>query len=122
VALVRLANLALRFLLELGGLAAAGYSAYQLAGGAGPIHWLDAAIAIAAIAILWSLVVAPKTANGLSQPHKNVIGTIVLVLAAAGLALAGQVAAAFGFGGLVIANAAFLIVLGDATRQIARVA
>ena len=116
-----LANLALRFHLELGGLAGAGYAAYQLAGtGAGSFRWLAAAAAGAAIVVLWALVVAPRTANGLSQPQKDLIGTFLLLLVAAALALAGQLPVAIGFGLIVVANAILLVVFGDAANQIVR--
>jgi hypothetical protein len=115
-----LANLALRFLLELGGLAAAAYAAHELVGHSDPTRWLAAVGAGVTVVVFWSLVVAPKAANGLSQPHRDLIGTVVLLLAAVALGLAGQLPVAIGFGLLIVANAVLLIVLGDAADRFAR--
>jgi hypothetical protein len=116
------ANLALRFLVELGGFAAIGYSAYHAVGaGAGALRWLAGAGAALAIIILWAMVVAPKTQNGLSQPQKDVIGTVILLASAGALAWAGQVPLAIGFVVVVIVNAVLLFVFGaDARDQFAR--
>jgi hypothetical protein len=65
----------------------------------------------------WALVVAPNTVNGLSQPQKDVIGTVLLLAAAGALALVGQVPIALGFAVVVIANAALMLVFGADARD-----
>ncbi len=85
-----LANLVLRFVLELGAIAAASYSGYQLTAFGGPSRWVAAVGAPLAVILLWALIVAPRTQNGLSPLHKELIGTAILLVTAGALALAGQ--------------------------------
>ena len=106
-----LANLALRFLLELGGIAAVAIAGYRLAG-ASPLGWVVAVTGAALFVVAWALIVAPKAANGLSQGRKDLIGTALLLLAAAALGFAGWIGPAIGFGSLVVLNAIGLIALG----------
>jgi Protein of unknown function (DUF2568) len=116
------ANLALRFILELGGVAAVTYSGHQLAG-PGIVRWVVAGGAALAFTAAWALVVAPNTQNGLSQPQKDVIGTVILLAAADALAFAGQLPLAIGMAVLVLANAALLVVFGHEVRdRLARMA
>ena len=114
-----IANLFLRFVLELGAVAAAGYSGYQLAAAAGPLRWIAAVGAALAVIVLWAVVVAPKTQNGLSPLRKERIGTAIMLATAGALALAGQPTLAVGFGMLVVLNVALLDVFGrDALDQL----
>lgn len=111
------ANLALRFLLELAGFAGAGYAAYAWTdGAAGILRWVLAIGAALVVIGLWGFVVAPKRRNGLSQAQKDVIGSVVLLLMAAAVGLAGQAGLAIGFAVLVVANAALLFVFGQDAR------
>ena len=73
-------------------------------------------LALAFIVVLW-LVVAPNTANGLSQQQKDIIGTALLLGAAGALAIAGQPGLAIGFAVVVIVNAALLFVFGTDARE-----
>jgi len=112
------ANLAVRFLLEVAAYAGVGYAVYQLADGVdGLLRWLLAVAASLAVIGLWWLVVAPRTRNGLSQAQKDVIGS-VLMLAIAGLvAVAGQPGLAIGYAVLVVLNAVLLFVFGQDARE-----
>ena len=114
-----IANLALRFMLELFAVAAAAYSGNQLAAAAGPLSWIGAVGAALAFILLWAVVAAPKTQNGLSELQKERIGTVIMLATAGALALAGQPALAIGFGVLVVLNVALLAVFGrDALDQL----
>ena len=121
--MMSIANLFLRFMLELGAIAAAGYSGYQLAAAAGPLRWVAAVGAVLAVIVLWAVFVAPKTQNGLSQLRKERIGTAIMLAAAGALALAGQPTVAVGFGVLVVLNVALLEVFGrDALEHLKGIA
>ena len=98
-----IANLTLRFILELAGIAAFGI--WGLAASSSPIV---AVVAVAAAIVVWALVVAPKTRNGLSQSQKDVVGTAILLVAAVALAAAGNPVAGVVFGLVVVVNAAIL--------------
>jgi hypothetical protein len=112
------ANLAVRFLLEVAAYAGAGYAVYQLADGVGALlRWLLAVAASLAVVGMWWLVVAPRTRNGLSQAQKDVVGS-VLMLAIGGLvAIAGQPELAIGYAVLVVLNAVLLFVFGQDARE-----
>lgn len=103
-----LASLALRFIVELGGVAAAGYAGYQAVGG-GARGAVVGVAAAAALVTVWGLALAPTAANGLTRTTRTTLGTAVLVLAALALATTGQPGLGIGFGAVVIANAAFLL-------------
>lgn len=107
-----IANLAIRFLAELGALAAVGYWAFT-ATDTGGLRFVFAAVAIAVFVAAWGLVLAPKAESGLTRTEKDLIGTVVLLGAAGALALAGQPALALGFAALVSVNAVLLFVLGE---------
>ncbi|MEJ7803629.1 MAG: YrdB family protein [Candidatus Limnocylindria bacterium] len=116
------ANLTLRFLLELAAIAALAYSGFQ-ASANGLIRAIAGIGAPLALIVIWAMVVAPNTANGLSQAQKDLIGTVLLVLTAVALGLAGQRGLAVGFGIVVLVNAALLFVFGqDARGSVERMA
>lgn len=109
-------NLVLRFLVELAGIGALAWIGLQLPL-EGAARWV-AVIGLPAILIVtWTLLVAPNTDNGLSQSIKDVIGTVLLLGVAVGIALAGQPQLAIGFGLVVAANAALLFVFGPEARD-----
>lgn len=110
------ANLTLRFLTELAGIAAVGYAGFQVAG---PLPLRAAAGVGAAVALIvtWAMVVAPNTANGLAQAQKDVIGTGLLLLAAVALAVAGHVRLAIVFAVIVVANTGLLFAFGQGARE-----
>ena len=104
-------NLALRFFLELAGIAALGYAGFQISSNA-LVRWLVAVGAPLVLIVAWALLVAPNTENGLSQPVKDVVGTVLLLSAAGALGIAGQVRYAAIFGIAVLINGLLLFVLG----------
>jgi hypothetical protein len=111
-----IANLTLRFLLELAGIAAFGIWGLSATSDA-RVNLVVAVIAVAAVIVAWAVVVAPKARNGLRQAQKDGIGTAVLLVAAVALVAAGQPVAGLVFGALVIANAAVLAALGPGARE-----
>ena len=80
---LRAANLALRFLLELGALAAVGY--WGLETGDGTTGWLLAAAAVGAVVVVWALYVAPKARFDLAHQLRFAVELAVWVTAGAAL-------------------------------------
>jgi hypothetical protein len=107
-----IANLLLRFLLELCAIAAASWSGYTLGAGFGPVRWLIAVGAALGVIVLWALIVAPTRRNGLSSVRKEGIGTAIMLATAGALAAAGQSSLGIIFGAVIVLNAALLAVLG----------
>ena len=110
-----LANLTLRFVLELAGIAALGWVGLQLPL-AGVARWAAVISLPVALIVAWALVVAPNTASGLTQAQKDIIGSVLLLAVAAAVAIVGQPQPAVGFAILVVANAALLFVFGEDAR------
>ena len=109
--MIATANLALRFVLELAGLAALAYAAFQSVDG--PARWLAAIGAPILLGLLWAFVVAPGAANPIAAPLREIIGSIALLGAAGALALAGHTRPAVAFAVLIVANQVLLTVLRD---------
>ena len=107
-----IANLALRFVIELGGLAAVGYSGYRLADG-GPGGLVLAAGAVMAFIVVWAVVVARNATNALTQPQRDLVGTGLLLIAAMAMLAAGAPVAAVAFGAIVVGNWILLLVFGE---------
>ena len=107
-----IANLALRFALELFGIGALAYWGFNSANSVVPPVVLGLGAALALI-VVWSLVVAPKAKNRLPQRHRTLIGTALLLGTAVALGAAGQPGVALVFAGVVVANQAMLILFGD---------
>ena len=105
------ANLALRFVLELAGVAALGYWGWQTTD-AFPQRLLLAVLAGGALVVVWALVVAPKASNAIPQDVRMLIGTGLLLVAAAALAVAGNPVAGLVLGILVVVNQVLVLVLG----------
>ena len=108
------AALAVRFIVELIGVAAVGYWGWQT----GPDGMGRVALAVgAAVAfiVVWAFVVAPKAQNGLAQPVRDVIGTALLLLAAGGLAAAGEPRFAVVFASVVVIDWLAMVALGPGT-------
>ncbi|HEX6945171.1 MAG TPA: YrdB family protein [Casimicrobiaceae bacterium] len=104
-------NLGLRFALELIGVGAVAYWGWSTSESL-PLRLVLAIGAAAILIVLWSLIVAPKAANPIPQSARMLIGTGLLLTAAAGLAVAGQPGAALAFAIVVIVNQVLLFVLG----------
>jgi Protein of unknown function (DUF2568) len=107
-----IANLTIRFLVELAGIAAFGYWGLQAT--SSPLVAI-AAMALAAVA--WGLVVAPKARNRLAQSQRDIVGTAILLVASGALAAAGQPLAGIALALVVILNAVALRALGPAARD-----
>jgi hypothetical protein len=107
------ANLAVRFVVELVALAAVGYWSFN-ATDTGGLRFVLAGIAVTVFIAGWGLVLAPTADSGLGKAQKDLIGTVVLLAAAGALAVAGQPALAAGFAVIIAVNAVLLFVLGDA--------
>ncbi len=103
---IKTANLALRFLLELGGLVALGYWGFST--GTGDMRFLLGLAAPLLMALAWALFVAPRSVFKLSEAVKAVLGLVILEVCAVALALAGQTLLAVIYGVIVAANAAYL--------------
>ena len=105
-----IAALAVRFVAELVGVAAAAYWGYQAGpDGIGRIA-LAGGAALGLIGV-WAFVVAPKAENPLSQPMRNLIGTGLLLVVSAGLVAAGQPGFAIAFAAVVIIDQVAMVVL-----------
>lgn len=113
-----IANLALRFLLEVAAFIGLGVLAYsQFRGLGSPLSWIVGILASLALIITWWAVVAPRTANGLSQAQKDIIGTALLVMVGAGVVYAGERGLGTGYAVIVILNAGLLLAFrGDDLR------
>ena len=107
-------NLGARFVLELAGVAALAHAGFQST--AGPVRWLAAVAAPAALIVLWALVVAPKAANPIPLPAREVIGTVALLASAAALTASGQPKPALTLAVLVVANNVLLLVLPESAH------
>ena len=109
--MITTANLALRFVLELAGLAALAAAGFQSS--EGPVRWLVAIGAPAALALFWALVVAPGATNPIAPSVREVIGSLALLCAAGALALSGHPRLAAVFAVLIVTNNVLLAVLHD---------
>lgn len=104
---IQSANLAIRFLLELGALAALAFWGYHAGQGVIAKISLGFGAALAA-AIVWGLFVAPQASVKLPAPISFVLGLAVLVLAAIALATTGHRTVAASFGAIILLNAALM--------------
>jgi Protein of unknown function (DUF2568) len=102
-------NLALRFLLELCGLAAFAYWGFKSGSGAGARLVLTIGAPLC-MAIVWGIFVAPRATVKLAEPVRFVLGLAILCLSAVALASAGQRTLAVAFAAIVVINAVLLAV------------
>ncbi len=109
------ANLALRFLLELVGIAALAYWGYTAVESA-PLQIALAVIGPAVLISVWGRVVAPRAQNQIGQALRVRIGSGILLVAALALGLAGQPTLALAFAALVVINDLLLLILGGPTE------
>ncbi len=107
MAAIKGANLALRFLLELGALVAIGYWAYGLASARALRLGLAVALPLA-VALLWGALLAPNAAVALPGALRAILGLAVLLLAAAALAAAGRPGLGVAFALVAVVNAALM--------------
>jgi len=109
-----IANLALRFVVELAGVGALAYWGSQAADG--PEALVLAIGAPLAMIVAWAVVVAPKAHNALTQPQRDLIGTGLLLGSAAALLAAGHATVALAFGAIVVVNWIVLAASGEQAR------
>jgi hypothetical protein len=83
------ANLVLRFLLELCGLAAVAYWGSRVSSTTA-VNLVVAIAAPVAIATVWGLWLAPKASKRLERPARTLLELVVLAVAVAALVAAGQ--------------------------------
>jgi hypothetical protein len=103
--------LAIRFLLELAGVAAIGFVGATVPASVLLRVGLGIGLPVALI-VVWGLVVAPKADNPLPQRQRQIIGSVLLVGVGVALALAGHPEWGIGLAGTVIVNHALIVLLG----------
>lgn len=113
--MIAITNLALRFVLELAGLAALAFAGFL--GFGGSARWLVAVGAPITLALFWAFVVAPGAVNPIAPPVREVIGSLALLCAAGALALAGHPKLAIVFAVLIVTNHVLLVVTHDHAGQ-----
>ena len=101
---MRAANLGLRFLLELGALAAVGYWGWKTGGGL--LGWVLAVGAIAAVIAVWALFVSPKHTIETSKQVAFAIELAVWLAAAAALYTTGHETLGLAFAAISMASGA----------------
>ena len=111
-----IANLALRFVVELVGVGAFGYWGFS-ASDSTLIHWLAGIGTPLLVIVVWALLIAPKAPGPLTQPQRMISGTGILLVAALALGMAGQTLAGLAFGAIVVVNAILLLALGGDARE-----
>lgn len=70
--------------------------------------------------MVWAFVVAPKADNPLSQQVRDVIGTVLLLVAAGGLAAAGEPTLATVFAAVIVIDWLAIVVIGPDASQALR--
>jgi hypothetical protein len=102
--------LAIRFLVELIGVAALAF-----VGATAPGETLWRVVlgigAPLALVVVWALLIAPKARNPLQLRVRSLLGTGLLVLVGVALAVAGQPGWGFAFAGLVVADQVLILIL-----------
>jgi hypothetical protein len=111
-------NLAARFALELAGVAALAYAGFHTT--TGPLRWLAAIAAPAAMIAVWALIVAPRAVNPVPVSLREVVGTIILLGCAAALVATGQPGLGITLGVLAVLNNVLLFALGTPMAGVAR--
>ena len=109
-------NLAVRLIVELLGVVFVGYWGLNASDDTATGLVLGIG-AVVVFAVVWGLFLAPTANRGLSKGQKDVIGTIVLLVAAGALALAGQPLIAVVYAIVVLVNAVALWLLGDRVER-----
>jgi Protein of unknown function (DUF2568) len=106
--ILKSSNLALRFLIELGALAAVAYWGVHTGQGL-PLKIALGVGALLLLAVVWGTFVAPRAAVRLPRPTTFVLGLVILELAALALAIAGQRPLAIAYAVIVALNAVLLL-------------
>jgi Protein of unknown function (DUF2568) len=113
------AALAIRFVVELLGIAAVAYWGWQT-GPEGIGRVVLAVSAAVVLIVVWALVVAPKADNPLSQQVRDIIGTVLLLVAAGGVAAAGEPTLAMVFAAVIVIDWLAMVVIGPDASQALR--
>jgi hypothetical protein len=108
---MRAANDALRFLLELGVLAAVAYWGWWEAHGA--LRWVLAIGAPLVVAVTWGRFMAPKSPRRVRDPRRLILELLVFGSAVVALARVGDTVGAIVFGALVAAHLTLTFALGQ---------
>ena len=111
--------LAVRFLVEVIGIGAVAYWGFQSVDNTVGRILLGFGAALAMI-VVWALVVAPTATNPLTQTQRDLIGTGLLLIAAAALAVAGQPAIALGFVTVVVIDWLIIMAIGPEAVAVVR--
>ena len=109
---IKSANLALRFLLELGVLGALGYWGFRTGDGT-LMKWILGLGAPILAAVVWGTFVAPKAAVALSAPLHLLVELAVFGLATLALYRAGQANLAAAFGLIYVINRILMTIWGQ---------
>lgn len=109
---LKLANLILRFVLELCALAALAYWGYQTGQGLAA-KILLAAGAVVVAAVLWGIFAAPSSSRRLEDPSRLLFELVFFGAAVAGLIAAGQPVWGLALGVLFVINRGLLYVWGQ---------
>jgi hypothetical protein len=70
--------------------------------------------------VVWAFVVAPKADNPLSQQVRDIIGTVLLLVVAGGLASAGRPSLAVVFAVVIVIDWLAIVVIGPEASQALR--
>ena len=114
-----LANLGLRFLLELAGVGALGYWGYA-SGGVGVVRLVAGIAAPFLLIVVWGMLLAPKARSPLTRRQRTLAGTVILEMSAAALMAVGATAIGIAFGAIILLNAAMLFAVPDAAASALR--
>jgi hypothetical protein len=96
-------NAALRFILELAGVAALAIWGWTVGDGS-PLRIVLAVGAPLLLIVAWAMLIAPRSRSPLDQRTRFVVGSGLLLVAAAALWVAGSTAVAAAFAILVVVN------------------
>jgi hypothetical protein len=112
MSIIKGANLAVRFLLELCALAALAYWGFKT--GTGPISKMVLGIGAPLLAaVVWATFVAPGASIQVPGPLRLVLQVVIFGLAIAGLAATGHRTLAWSLGITVVINGALMYVWGQ---------
>lgn len=102
-------TLLLRFALEVAGVVAVAYWGSQTVDG--PTRWVVAIAAPALLIGLWAFVIAPGASNPIPPLARVLLGSLVLLVAAGALYVAGAETLALVYAALVVLDAILLLVV-----------
>ena len=108
-------QVAIRFLLELGALVAAGIVGASL--GSPPLGLAGGVVAVILFAVVWGLFLAPRARFPQPSMVRLVVGTIVMEIPAVALALVGLAPAGAILSAAILANAVAIAALGAADAE-----